>query len=287
MYAARIAIVVALAGFAIPLAQSQGQQDRLVQASNQAPGDAFGVVQAMSDALGEFRHSDTHPRVVKGISFIANGTMADLQAKEPWPQYKVSKLTTEITYYTFTQGVVKSPGVRWDFTLINPQRQTERRILAAAGDSAWDEATPGGTVSPTTDTATNRLQQIWWTPHGLLWAALTSNEKSLVKGVSVADEGGKKVLTIPIEGLPAKVTLGADNRPEKVESRIKHPLLGEIGVEINYSGYRDFEHYSVFFPTHIVEKFGGHTVLDLTVTEFHTNPYIVFPVPSNIQQAAK
>ena len=105
--------------------------------------------------------------------------------------------------------------------------------------------------------------------------------------MSIVEQGGKKVLTIPIDAIPARVTLGADNRPEKVESSIKHPTLGETTVEINYSGYRDFEHYGVFFPTHIVEKLGGRPVFDLTVTEFHTNPYIVFPVPATIQQTAK
>src|SRR5690242_16958200 len=104
----KILIVVALEGVVIPLAQLAPKQGGSVRASSQTPTDAFGVVQAMSDALGMLRHSDTRPRAVKGILFIANGTMADVQAKGTWPQYKVSKLTTEITYFTYSQGVAKS-----------------------------------------------------------------------------------------------------------------------------------------------------------------------------------
>ena len=36
----------------------------------------------------------------------------------------------------------------------------------------------------------------------------------------------------------------------------------------------------------IVQRLGGRVVLDLTVMEFHTNPYVVFPVPPNICQKA-
>jgi hypothetical protein len=40
-------------------------------------------------------------------------------------------------------------------------------------------------------------------------------------------------------------------------------------------------------PRHIVQKQGGVTVLDLTITKTNTyNPYVVVPVPGNVEGAA-
>jgi len=232
------------------------------------------------------RTGQTHG--VNGILFVASGKMTEVLSAASWPEYKVSKLSEELTYYTFSQGVAKSPGTRMDFSIIDSTGQKQRKIFAAAGNVAWDEATPGGNATPATETASDRLLHIWLTPHGLIWAALTADGKGIANGVTMSQENNKTVLVIPVNGVPVKVILGTDNRPEKVEARIKHPILGDTSLEINYSGYRDFEHaYGVYFPAHIEEKLGGRTVLDLTVMEFHTNPYIVFPVPAIIQQAAK
>jgi hypothetical protein len=247
------------------------------------PG-ALGVLQKSSYALGMWRRVLGSTHGVNGIMFIANGTMAEANQGGSWTEYKVSKVTVEMTYYTFQQGVAQSPGARWDFSLVDSSGHMQREILVAAGKYAWDEATPGGTAKPAMEAATYRLTQNWLTPHGLLWAALTPDGKGVVKGIQMSDEGGKTVLTIPVNGVPAEVTMDADNRPEKVETRLKHPILGDTPIEINYSGYRDIEiGYGIFFPEHIVEKIGGHTALDLTVTEFHTNAYSVFPVPTNLK----
>jgi len=45
----------------------------------------------------------------------------------------------------------------------------------------------------------------------------------------------------------------------KVETRIPNPVLGDMLVEISYSGYKDFG--GVKFPSHIVQKQGGWTTL--------------------------
>jgi glyoxylase-like metal-dependent hydrolase (beta-lactamase superfamily II) len=44
----------------------------------------------------------------------------------------------------------------------------------------------------------------------------------------------------------------------------------------------------VLFPTHIVQKQGGLPVLDLTITRTDpNNPYVVFPVPENVEKGPK
>jgi hypothetical protein len=249
-------------------------------------GDAMATVKTVADRLGMLRTVQPPGgtlRGVNGILFVAHGTMATPQAGATWPTRTVSKLTTEVTYYRFSQGMAVSPGMRWDFTLAAADGKPERQVQVAAGSFAWNETEPGGTAIPAMETADERLREIWLTPQGLIWAALTPDGKGLANGVTVSQEGHDVVLTIPENGTPVKVTLDVQNRPARVETRVKDPVLGDTAVETTYSGYRDFENaYGVFFPTRIVQKLGGHTVLDLTVTEFHTNPYVVFPVPANV-----
>jgi glyoxylase-like metal-dependent hydrolase (beta-lactamase superfamily II) len=55
----------------------------------------------------------------------------------------------------------------------------------------------------------------------------------------------------------------------KVETRIPNPVLGDMLVEISYSSYKDFG--GVKFPSHIVQKQGGWTTLDLNVTNANAN----------------
>ena len=125
-----------------------------------------------------------------------------------------------------------------DYTLTDAKGKTERRILVAAGDQAWNEVTPGGNATPAQDTASDRLLHLWTTPHGLIWAALSPDGKDIAKGVTMAEEGGKTVLTIPLNGVPAKVTLGADNRPSKIEKQIKHQVLGNTYLKNDKKNYR-------------------------------------------------
>ncbi len=265
------------------------------------PGDPpptpgpLGVVKASSWALGIQRlvnpggpnNAPARAHGVNGIMFTASGTMSEPKAGGQWTDCKVSKVVTEMTYYTFSQGVAKSPGTRWDFTC-DASGKPERKIFVAAGDAAWNEQTPGGSATAAMDMLSDRLTHIWLSPHGLIWAAINDKGDALAKGVTVSQEGGKDVFNIPINGVMAKVTLDADKRPAKVETKIKHPVLGEVPVEITYSDYRDFERaYWVYFPERIVEKINGKTVLDLKVSEFHANPYSVFPVPSNVMRASK
>jgi hypothetical protein len=284
---AKLFAVLALAGIAVTTVSVRAQDEKGSPPFNKAPG-TMGVVQVMSYNLGMLRRVGGATHAVNGVFFIANGTMSEVGKDKSFTEYKVPKATVEMTYYKFKQGVVESPGSRWDFSLVDSSGKMVRKIFAAAGKYAWDEDTPGGKATPVADAAAYRLTLNSLSPQGLIWQVLTPDGKGLAAGVKQDDEGGKIVLTIPVNGVPAKVTLGTLNRPEKVETRVKHPVLGDTPIELDYSDYRDIEgSYQIFFPGHIVEKLGGHTVLDITVTEFHTNAYSVFPVPANVSQEAK
>ena len=65
-------------------------------------------------------------------------------------------------------------------------------------------------------------------------------------------------------------------------------MLGDLLTETTYSDYRDLGEIAtdVQFPSHIVQKQGSFPVLDLTITKADpNNPYIVFPVPDNVEKA--
>jgi hypothetical protein len=65
--------------------------------------------------------------------------------------------------------------------------------------------------------------------------------------------------------------------------------MGTTVVTAAYSDYGDYngaDYLSdVMFPKHIVQKIGGVTTLDITLTKTNTyNPYVVMPVPDSIGQ---
>jgi hypothetical protein len=252
------------------------------------PGDAMATVKTVADRLGMLRSVQPPGgtlRGVDGILFLAKGTIATPRPSGPWPISTVMKLTTEVTYFPYSQGIAVSPGIRWDFTLVGTDGKPQRKVLAAAGIFGWNQTDLDGPATPAADAVDERLREIWMTPQGLIWAALTPDGKGLADGVTVSKERSHVVLTIPQNGDPMKVTLNEQNRPAKVEARVHDSVLGDTTLEVTYAGYRDFENaYGVFFPAIIIEKLGGRTVLDVTVSEFHSNPYIVFPVPANVRE---
>ena len=257
------------------------------------PAGAAGVVQDMAKALGSFRQvipAGTQ-RGVNGVMFTATGQLAEVTRAgigAPLP----ASITTEITYYPHSQGVARSPGIRHDVTTQRKggkqreakQRQArQREVWAAADGQAWNEPEPGGKATAAASAAAARLAEIWMSPHGLIWAAVDKDGKALAPGVSSDVQGGKTVLTIPVGGMSIQARLNAEHRPEYVAARIKHPQLGTALLEFEYSDYRDFEMaYGVYFPARIVKKLNRRTVMDVSVNEYHTNPYSVFPLPQEV-----
>jgi glyoxylase-like metal-dependent hydrolase (beta-lactamase superfamily II) len=77
--------------------------------------------------------------------------------------------------------------------------------------------------------------------------------------------------------------ISADNVVEKVESWFYNPVLGDMHIETTYSGYRDFGGFK--FPAKIVQKQGGHPVLDLAVAEAKTNVELDLTVPDTVLKA--
>ncbi len=157
---------------------------------------------------------------------------------------------------------------------VGPQGPVATQFLA--GDKAWGQA--GSNVTPAAPAAvTERQLQIWLTPHGFLKGALANK-------ATVKRSGKVTTVTFTALGKYRVVgTISADNLVEKVESWFDNPVLGDMHIETTYSGYRDFGGFK--FPAKIVQKQGGHPVLDLTVAEAKANVALDLTVPDAVVKA--
>ncbi|PYU19889.1 MAG: MBL fold metallo-hydrolase [Acidobacteria bacterium] len=260
--------------------------------------DAQAVVKTAEYALGMIRG----PQRIDAINTLeywgTGSTYAFGQSYRPdsaWPEFKV-------TYHASLSYAV--PAMRVDVTRSNPDgliqgggglplAAPQRQIQVMSGKFAWNESVPGAgfipgsAATPTPGAVNDRLLQLWTLPFGVLKMAVKAGSAA-----KVTTEGGATVITFPLsgalQGIITKVTLNAKNQPERVETRTSDPVLGDMVTETTYSDYKDLGEITtdVQFPSHIVEKQGGFPVLDLTVTKADpNNPYVVFPVPDNVEKA--
>jgi glyoxylase-like metal-dependent hydrolase (beta-lactamase superfamily II) len=146
----------------------------------------------------------------------------------------------------------------------------QRTIQVVSGTHAWTEG--GAQPAATPDAASERVRQVWLTPHGVIKAALTSG----------ATASGNLV-SLNIEGREVKVTLDDQNLVERVEYLTTNSVVGDVPIEITYSGYADFG--GIKFPTRIVEKQDGFETLDVAIKEVRPNASVSFEVPANVAQA--
>jgi hypothetical protein len=160
---------------------------------------------------------------------------------------------------------------------------------------AWDESqigaglVPGkGTATPVNASVQERLLNLWALPYGVIKAAYAAGDKA-----TIATEGGATVITTPLSGplagVTVKATLDAKNLITKVETRSDNPARANLATETEYSNYADHAEVltDIKTPGHIVRKQGSRTMFDFQVKTWETNdPYIVFPVPAAVKTAA-
>ena len=149
---------------------------------------------------------------------------------------------------TYSVGQSSSPQDRW-------ARVTLKEYVAE-----MDYATPAMRVQP--QAASERLQQIWATPHGFLKAAAangaTTRQVPLGTEVSFSAQGRHYVGIVNRENLVDRVWTSTDSK-----------MPGDGGVE---TFYRDYErHGAVLFPRHITQHQGGFPTLDVWVATVDVN----------------
>jgi hypothetical protein len=180
--------------------------------------------------------------------------------------------TGTVSYHASVSYAV--PAMRVDIT-----RAGQRQIQVVSGEYAWNESVPGagflpGSVAtPAPDALKDRLLELWTTPFGTLKMAERAGANAKVTHIVAT------VITFPLMGVIVKATLNDKNQLVRVET----PLM-----EILYANYKDIGEITsdVLFPTHIIMKQRGATILDLTITKVDANnPYVVFPVPEAIERS--
>lgn len=171
----------------------------------------------------------------------------------------------------------------------------QRTIETVRETWAWNESEIGagllpgkGTATPAMATVRQRLLNLWMLPFGVVKAAYAAGDKAVV-----SSEGGATVITVPLSGplagMSLKATLDSKNLISKVEARADTPALADLACQFEYSDYADRAEVptDIKTPGHLVGKRAGRTMFDLTVKSWETNnPYLVFPVPPNVKAAS-
>jgi hypothetical protein len=235
---------------------------------------------AAQDAAAQIKAAQYTLGMIRGPQRIdAINTM------EYWATGRAQRPAVAVTYHVSLSYL--TPAMRVDIKRGSPE---VRQIQVVNNSFAWNESVPGAgfipgtTATPAPGTVKDRLLELWSTPHGALKAAERAGANA-----KVSTEKGATVITFPLagalSGTTMNVTLNSKNQVEKVETR-----AGNNVMETTYSDYKNLDEIQsdVLFPAHIVEKQAGVVVLDLTVTKTDTNnPYVVFPVPENVEKVRR
>jgi hypothetical protein len=264
------------------------QTDRSKAGSEAAPSAATGdaanrakVLRAAADALGMVRWSDIGAGPIHLPAIDAVNTM-DILATGTVGQSADAEYHVALAY--------NPPAMRVEIT----RKGAQHTIQTVREKYAWNESEIGAGLEPGKGTATpamadqkERLLQLWILPYGVVKAALAAGDKTIV-----STENGATIITFPLSGTLADVTVKATLDPKnlvaKVETRSDNPALTNLVTETEYSDYADHGELltDIKSPGHIVEKQAGRPILDIRVKGVDANnPYLVFPVPPNVKAA--
>ena len=232
--------------------------------------DARTVLQSATQAMGDVRsiqYSGTGHNSALGQSYAPNSE---------WPATNVTAYTRTIDYVSRSAKeeltrVEQTPPIRGGGAAFAGE---QKQVNLVSGQFAWNQ--PGAAPQPALAAASERQLQIWLTPHGFLKAAMENN------ATATRGQGGT-VVSFTTGRFKVNGTIDGQNMVTKTETWIPNPVLGDMLVETTFSGYRDFN--SVKFPAMIVQKQGGHPVMDLAVTSVQANVDLALPVPDAVRSA--
>ena len=262
----------------------------------QAP-DVKDVLHKVGNGLGMLRGVQEEDSLMT-VEYWGAGTMREAAGRTAGAPVQIKSYYGALAY--------DFPGMRVDIQRTGGTGPP-REIQVVSGKFAWNEidkigggVVPGwGSAVPAMDAVTDRLLRLWTTPFGVYKAAVAAGAKT-----TITIEGKAVVLTFPLtnlpkpgrtanlvvgelNGIPIKVTLNADYRPERVEVRYRDRV-----ITTTYSNYADLNEKDyradIFFPARIVQTVDGQEVLNLTIEKTNTyNPYVLMPVPESVEKASQ
>src|SRR5712691_6670350 len=223
--------------------------------------DAKTVLDAASKAMGV---ADLKTIQYSGTGSTYNFGQSVNPAK-PWPEQPFKMFVRQVGYVT--------PSLLDEITRSTPAGDTRQTQFAVTG-AAWNLA--NAAITPAPDAVGDRLAQVWLTPHGFLKGALANNAtaKAGKAGTVVSfTSGGRKY-----EGV-----IGTDNLVARTRTWFENPVLGNMLVETEFTGYQDYK--GVKFPSKIVQSQGSYPTLSLTVTAVSPNERFDLQAPSGVAEA--
>ena len=217
------------------------------------PPDASAVLASSSQAMGATQ--------LNTLRYAAEGTGYTFgqayKAGGAWPKITLHSLTRSIDYgaATMRDEVVLSRGEPLGgggYPLTGQQRNDQ----FVNGELAWNQA--GTTATPGPRFVTERVHQLWITPHGVLKAAMRGGARA-----SAGDGGVTRVAFDWPGRFTATAYIAVDGLVRRVESTFVDPVLGDTQVVTTYDDYRAVG--GIQFPMRVRQMSGGYPVLDLTV----------------------
>jgi len=222
------------------------------------------------------------------LRYEGSGVYYEVTDSDPsnWPRVELDRYYVEIAY--------PDGGLRLDLTA----SEGERTVWAIADGYSWNEQNValegppvGGSQTPVPELHDWRQKLLAVTPPAAIKLA-----HQYVDQVQVT-ELEHRTYELSLPDANTKIRLNRNRRPELVEMVVTHPVLGEATLTAEYSGYRDYEPIDPLlsdeimsgfrFPSRIVQKLDGHTILDVEIdTCWCTNAYVIFPIPANVISAS-
>jgi len=245
------------------------------------PGEAFsleaaGVLKRASDAMGA---TD-----LRTLRYVGSGSGASFEqvfkSGGSRPKLNLQRYVRSINYETasLSEETTGQQGGGGGLPLVG-QPGERRGYTFVSGPYAWNMT--GTTANPAALALTGRVHDLWITPHGVIKAAIRNSATFEWK-----IQGGKSLAAVSFaEAGRFKATAYINDKylVERVESRLRLPVLGETTVVTWYSEYQSFG--PIMFPMQIRQAVGGHMILDITVREAQPNAPINVSVPESVRTA--
>ena len=194
---------------------------------------------------------------------------------QAWPRLTIASYSREIDY---GNGAMREESSRsraeptggGAVPLMGTGEQRTNGVVR--GEYAWNVAGTSASAAPLA--LTDRIHDLWTTPHGVIKAAMknraTARSDGAMTAVSFSEPGRFRAVAF----------INADGLVERVESVLPNPVMGDTPVVTRYMNYRDYG--GVKFPSRIVQEQGGFAVLDLNVAQVQPNAPVAIEVPAAV-----
>ncbi len=231
--------------------------------------DAVRVLIRAADAMGQMRdHQYAPDRSVDGYYLVLGDTTLAMRidANGIWdgqPSHVV---------FDWDYGF---PAVRID--VANSDKKS-RQIMVAANGLAWNKSEPGIYAGPAKTSAKERLVLGYLMPSEVV---LLARDAAAVMKASKDDEL-HDVLTIPVpwlgDGVNLVATFDTIGHPTHTEIAMGgHTYVGDFGDFL-----ADRMDTAVNFSHHVELKVDGKEFANLDLNWHQINPYLIFPVPTEV-----